>query len=265
MSESYTDMTGRQVEIRKPVERIVSLVPSQTELLYHFGLENSIAGQTVFCIHPQEKHKTSVKVGGTKKVRMEMIRELNPDLIICNKEENTPELVDELSREFPVWVSDIQNSNDAFKMIESLGEILDVKEQAVALVGNIKDSFRKAKIYRQFTCLYLIWRKPYMTIGGDTFISHMMEKGGFINICRNSNRYPELDEEMIMALRPELVFLSSEPYPFGDKHIREIRDMLPYSKILTVDGEMFSWYGNRLLNSQSYLNELQRRIHKGIN
>lgn len=265
MSELIIDMTGRQLEISKPVQRIVSLVPSQTELLYYLGLDDKIVGQTVFCIHPADKHKTSTKVGGTKKVRIEQIRTLKPDLIICNKEENTPEIVENLSREFPVWVSDIQTTDDAFKMIKSIGSMMDVEAKANELLESIKKSFSQVKIYKKLTCLYLIWRKPYMSIGGDTFISHMMEKGGFINILRDSERYPELDEETIMALRPELVFLSSEPYPFGEKHIREIKEMLPYSKVITVDGEMFSWYGNRLVNSQPYLNELQRRIHKGIN
>jgi len=265
VSETIIDMTGRQIVISKPVQRIVSLVPSQTELLYFLGLDDKIVGQTVFCIHPADKHKSSVKVGGTKKIRIDAIRKLKPDLIICNKEEMTPEIVNELSKDFPVWVSDIKNTEDAFKMIHSLGEILDVKERAENLTANIRKSFAQSKIYKKLTCLYLIWRKPYMSVGRDTFISHMMEKGGFINILQDAERYPELDEEQIMALRPELVFLSSEPYPFSDKHISEIKAMLPYSKVMTVDGEMFSWYGIRLVNSQPYLNELQRRIHKGIN
>lgn len=265
MDTFHKDMTGRQVHLNGPVKRIVSLVPSQTELLYYLGLGDKVVGQTVFCIHPQDKFKAAQKVGGTKKVRLEKILEIEPDLILCNKEENTPELVQTLEKHFPVWVSDIKTLDDAYTMIESIGSMLDVESEARQLVADIKSNFNQTKIYKKFTCLYLIWRKPFMTVGADTFISHIMGKGGFVNICGDISRYPELDEEMIMALRPEIVFLSSEPYPFGDKHIEEIRKMLPYSKVYTVDGEMFSWYGNRLLNSQTYLNELQRRIHRGIN
>lgn len=265
MVEVVIDMTGRQVEIKKPVNRIISLVPSQTELLYFLGLGDKIAGQTVFCVHPNESFKKARKVGGTKKVRMEKIHELKPDLIICNKEENTLELVEELSKNYPVWVSDIKTIEDACTMMLSLGNLLEVESAAKQLVEDIKASFSQSKIYKKFTCLYLIWRKPYMTVGGDTFISHVLEKGGFVNICRNASRYPEINEEMLLDLRPELIFLSSEPYPFGEKHIKELQDILPYTKIMQVDGEMFSWYGNRLLNSQAYLNELQRRIHRGLN
>jgi len=258
-------MTGRLVEIPEMPLRIISLVPSQTELLYYLGLQDRIVGKTVFCIHPDQQDGHAEKVGGTKKVRFEKIDELQPDLIICNKEENSKEMVDALSEKYPVWVSDVKSVSDAIKMTQDLGHILQVSEAANALVNDLELAFKKPKIYRKFTCLYLIWRKPFMSVGTDTFIHHMMEKGGFVNVLTQYERYPEIDEDLIMALRPELVFLSNEPYPFSEKHIQEIQNLLPNSRIILVDGELFSWYGNRLLNSQSYFNELQRRIHKGIN
>lgn len=258
-------MIGRKVEIPEKPMRVVSLVPSQTELLYYLGLGDKIVGQTVFCVHPEDQFKTAVKIGGTKKVKYDKIDELEPDLIICNKEENTEEIVDTLARKYPVWVSDIKTIEDACKMIEQIGHIFNIKESANQLSKSIQTSFTKSKIYRRFTCLYLIWRKPYMSVGNDTFIHHLLERAGFYNVLRHCTRYPELEEEAIMALNPELVFLSDEPYPFAEKHIKEIQDLLPNAKIVLVNGELFSWYGNRLLNSQSYFNELQRRIHKGIN
>ncbi len=258
-------MTGRQVIVPDMPMRIVSLVPSQTELLYYLGLHDRVVGKTVFCIHPDKHDGHAEKVGGTKKVRFEKIDELQPDLIICNKEENSLEMVEALSEKYPVWVSDVQNVDGAVDMILQLGEILKVEQAAKTLAQDIRASFNKPKIYRKLTCLYLIWRKPYMSVGTDTFIHHMMEKGGFINVLTQYERYPEIDEDLIMAVRPELVFLSNEPYPFSEKHIQEIQNLLPNSRIILVDGELFSWYGNRLLNSQSYFNELQRRIHKGIN
>jgi len=258
-------MTGRLVVIPEKPLRIISLVPSQTELLYYLGLQDRIVGKTVFCIHPDQHDGHAEKVGGTKKVRFEKIDELQPDLIICNKEENSKEMVDALSEKYPVWVSDVQSVDDAVKMTIELGQILEVNDAANALVKDLELAFKKPKIYRKLTCLYLIWRKPFMSVGTDTFIHHMMEKGGFVNVLTQYERYPEIDEDLMMALRPELVFLSNEPYPFSEKHIKEIQDLLPNSRIILVDGELFSWYGNRLLNSQSYFNELQRRIHKGIN
>lgn len=258
-------MTGRELSLRHPIQRIISLVPSQTELLYELGLRDKIVGQTVFCIHPNQYAKSAEKVGGTKKIRFEKIDALKPDLIICNKEENTSEIVEKLSKKYPVWVSDIKTIDDSFEMFRQLGDLLDVRERADFLIEQIRQSLSITKIYRKFTCLYLIWRKPYMSVGNDTFIHHMMEKGGFINVLGNLERYPEIDEETIMALKPELVFLSTEPYPFSDKHVNELKAILPSSKIIIVDGEMFSWYGSRLLNSQPYFNELQRKIHRGIN
>ena len=256
-----SDMMGRTIKFHKPIQNIVSLVPSQTEFLYHIGLADKIVGQTVFCVHPQANYKTAVKVGGTKKVKFEVIDSLQPDLIICNKEENTPELVDTLSEKYPVWVSDIRNLDDAYCMMESLGELLDAETKTSELINTIKASFSKLKIYHQYPCLYLIWRNPYMAVGSDTFISYMMKLAGFPNII-TEKRYPEISIDMLLQINPPIIFLSSEPYPFTEKHILELQKTLPNSKILLVDGELFSWYGSRLVNSQNYFNELQRKLHK---
>lgn len=262
---TWVDMTGRVLLLPRNISRIVSLVPSQTELLYDLGLQNRMVGKTVFCIHPKETHSTIDKVGGTKKVRFDKIDELKPDLIICNKEENTPEIVETLAAKYPVWVSDIKDLNDSLRMIESLGNILEVKSESQLLIELIKDSFKKGKIYKRHRTAYLIWRNPYMTVGNDTFIHDMLLKAGFDNVFGDLNRYPEIDAETLAEFKPEVILLSSEPYPFNDKHIDEIRSIVPSAKILLVDGEMFSWYGSRLLNSQPYFNELQRKIHRGIN
>jgi ABC-type Fe3+-hydroxamate transport system substrate-binding protein len=256
-----TDMLGRSILIKKPLKRVVSLVPSQTELLYALGLEEEIAGRTVFCIHPSEKVAKAIKTGGTKKVRYELIDSISPDLILCNKEENTPEIVAALSEKYPVWVSDIKSLEDAYVMIHTLGDLFDKQTEAANLTKQIKENFGKAKIYHRYQCVYLIWRRPYMCAGKDTFINHLLLQAGFDNMI-SADRYPELNEEELLALNPELVLLSSEPYPFNDKHIEELSLLLPSSQILKVDGELFSWYGNRLVNSQPYFNELQRTLHK---
>ncbi len=261
MPVSIVDMLGRVVMIQKPIQRIVSLVPSQTEFLYELGLKDKIVAQTVFCVHPKSHFKKANKIGGTKKIRYEELDELQPDLIICNKEENNEEIVETLAKKYPVWVSDIKNIDDAFYMMRSLAEILDVKNEAEDLLRKITQSLNQKKIRHQYNCLYLIWRNPFMAVGCDTFINHMLQRAGFNNLIKEQ-RYPELNLEELQMLNPEVLLLSSEPYPFKEKHVEELQTLLPNSKILTVDGELFSWYGSRLLNSQPYFNELQRQLHK---
>ncbi len=261
MPVSIVDMLGRVVNIQKPIQRIVSLVPSQTEFLYELGLKDKIVAQTVFCVHPKSHFKKATKIGGTKKIRYEELDELQPDLIICNKEENNEEIVETLAKKYPVWVSDIKNIDDAFYMMRSLAELLDVKNEAEDLLRKITLSLNQKKIRHQYNCLYLVWRNPYMAVGCDTFINHMLQRAGFNNLIKEQ-RYPELNLDELQLLNPEVLLLSSEPYPFKEKHVEELQTLLPNSKILTVDGELFSWYGSRLLNSQPYFNELQRQLHK---
>lgn len=256
-----TDMVGRSFTLKLPVNRIISLVPSQTEFLYAIGLEDKIAGQTVFCVNPPDAYKKSFKVGGTKKVKYDKIAECRPDLIICNKEENTEEIVEKLARDYPVWVSDIKNTDDAFVMMSELGKLLGAEKKSTELIEKIKSSLKSSRKIHIYDAVYLIWRKPYMAAGADTFVSHMMKRAGFINMI-HAKRYPELSEEDLITLNPPLVLLSSEPYPFNEKHAGELKKLLPGSKIICVDGEMFSWYGSHLLNSQNYFNELQRQLHK---
>src|SRR5690606_19470918 len=175
---TIVDMTGRIVTIPDRIDKIISLVPSITEFLYDLGLEEKIVGKTIFCTRP-ENAKDISKVGGTKKVKFELINELQPDIIICNKEENTPEIVTSLEDKYPVWVSDINNSEDAYQMMRALGKILEVESKAEQWISLIQQNFKNRKIYRRFSCLYLIWKSPYMSVGSDTFIHHMLENAGF--------------------------------------------------------------------------------------
>lgn len=254
-------MMGRQVILPSAPQRIISLVPSQTELLYDLGLEDRIAGQTIFCVHPREKFSRATKVGGTKKVRYETIAGLNPDLIVCNKEENTEEIVNILAASYPVWVSDIKTVDDALTMIEQLGRVFDVSERAHALAENIKKSFEKPFPGKVYDCLYLIWKDPYMAAGRDTFIDQMLASAGFLNLLPAGSRYPELSADEIAGLKPEFILLSSEPYPFKEKHMAELAQISPGTRIALVDGEFFSWYGSRLLNSRNYFRELRQSLN----
>lgn len=240
-------------------QRIISLVPSQTELLYDLGLDNEVAGITKFCIHPEEWFRTKQRIGGTKNINIAAITALQPDLILANREENVKEQVDELAVHFPVYVSDVADYEQALEMISAVGALTHAKAHAQELIGKIDAAFRNLSQhnYPKLRTAYLIWKDPYMTIGGDTFIHDMMEKAGLLNIYADQQRYPQITAEMLAAEKPELILLSSEPYPFKQKHIEELQAHLPEAKILLADGEMFSWYGSLMLKAPAYLQKLR--------
>ena len=259
----YTDQLHRTVIIPNTPKRIISLVPSQTELLYDLGLEEEVVGITKFCIHPTIWFRNKTRVGGTKTVNLDVIRALQPDLIIANKEENIKEQVEALAHDFPVWISDVNNLEEALDMIKQIGSITNKKEAAEAISQRIEDAFTNLKSQvsnQRLRTAYLIWKDPYMTVGGDTFIHHMLSHAGFDNLYTSQQRYPETTVAELQALNCELLLLSSEPYPFKQKHIEELQALLPNTMILLVDGEAFSWYGSRLLYTPAYIEQLQKAI-----
>jgi ABC-type Fe3+-hydroxamate transport system substrate-binding protein len=249
-----------EVKFSSSPSRIISLVPSQTELLFDLGLEREIVGITKFCIHPRDKVKNVDRVGGTKKFDFDKIIALKPDLIIGNKEENYKEGIEELQKKFTVWMSDINDIYDALFMIQSIGEITGKEEKAYEIAFEIKKDILSFKTGLKKKVLYLIWKNPYMTIGSDTFIQNMLQIAGFENVFKNHSRYPELSEADIINAEPEIILLSSEPYPFSDQHIKEFKQLCPKAKVVLVDGEMFSWYGSRLRFSKNYFKELQAKL-----
>ncbi len=240
-------------------KRIVSLVPSQTELLFDLGLEEETVGITKFCIHPEAWFRSKTRVGGTKTIHFDKIKDLQPDLILTNKEENVKEQIEALTAIAPVWVSDIHNLEDALNMIHSIGNMTSRFEKAALITRLIRHRFEALAedlSKKTVPALYLIWRKPWMSIGQDTFIHHIMSRAGLANVCEEMSRYPELSNEAIVELNPSVVLLSSEPYPFKETHIAELQSLLPQSKIMLADGELFSWYGSRLLHTPAYLEKL---------
>lgn len=247
---------GRTVHVPDVPQRIISLVPSQTELLYDLGLEDRVVGITKFCVHPEEWRKSKRIVGGTKQYRYDVIEALQPDLIIGNKEENEQSGIERLAASYPVWMSDINTLEDAIQMISSIGDLTQQKLASKAICSNIRNAFQKLVSKQNVRALYLIWRTPYMAAGRQTFIDEMLALAGFDN-CIQQTRYPELDSNEIEALNPDIVLLSSEPYPFAEKHREEIQNILPDAKIMLVDGEMFSWYGSRLIKASEYFNTLK--------
>lgn len=255
----YIDQLGRTIDLKQTPKRIISLVPSQTELLFDLGLDQEVIGITKFCVHPENWFRTKTRVGGTKQLHLEKIKELQPDLIIANKEENEQSQIEELAKDFPVWVSDVNNLNDALEMIESVGEITNKLIIAKEITNQIKEGFSQLQTinYKLQTC-YLIWKEPYMTVGGDTFINDMLSRAGFQNLFVKQTRYPEITIEQLRS-SCQILLLSSEPFPFKQKHVGEIQPLLPDTKIILVDGEMFSWYGSRLLKAPAYFQQLQNQ------
>lgn len=241
--------------------RIISLVPSQTELLHYLQLETETIGITKFCVHPKKWHTSKIRVGGTKTVNLKKIYALKPDLIIANKEENVQDQIEELAADFPVWVTDVNNLTDALQMIQDIGELTKKTAAAADLVKQIQTSFSELiTISPPVKTAYLIWQNPYMTIGGDTFINDMLSHCGFQNIFANQKRYPQLQIGDLALADCQLLLLSSEPYPFKSKHIKELSALFPQMKVLLVDGEMFSWYGSRLLQSADYFTKLMNSL-----
>ena len=253
----YTDQLGNTLQLKERPKRIVSLVPSQSEFLWDLGLGDELVGITKFCIHPDEMFRTVERVGGTKTLNIERIRELKPDLIIANKEENEQSQIELLQTEFNVWMSDIYNFEDAIRMMDSLGELLGKREKAIQIVNQLKSALPRIKnIFQKQRVAYFIWNKPYMCAAQNTFIDFVLKHIGLENALDGLERYPELTEEKLVKLKPDLCFLSSEPFPFKETHVNELEKILPDSKILIVDGEVFSWYGSRLLQLEKYVKGL---------
>lgn len=265
MQKSFTDQLGREINISFPPQRIISLVPSQTELLFDLGLSIEIVGRTKFCIHPETQVRPVPKIGGTKNLNLDLIRSLKPDLIIANKEENEKGQIEELMAEFPVWISDIDHMEDAKDMILQIGTLVNRQPEAAYLNHLIHAGFNDLQTLAlqhniNARVAYFIWKDPFMLAGKDTFIDDLLRINGMENVMSDS-RYPVCSEEELKRLNPQWVFLSSEPYPFKETHIEAFRAIWPRARVRIVDGEMFSWYGSRLVKAVQYFFEFQKEFY----
>ncbi|MGM0582155.1 MAG: ABC transporter substrate-binding protein [Bacteroidota bacterium] len=250
------DQIGNLIELKDSPKRIISLVPSITEFLYDLGLANQVVGITKFCVHPMKWRKEKEIIGGTKQQHLTKIQDLKPDLIIANKEENEKLYVEKLSKICPVYVSDVNDFDSALAMMIDIGELTGEYEKAEEISQNINQQFDLIKkSASKIKVAYCIWKKPWMWAGSDTFISKMLGYCGFENIIPQE-RYPEIEMSEIVKMDPDYIFLSSEPFPFQEKHIQELKPEFPNAHFVVVDGEMFSWYGSRMLKAPQYFNSL---------
>lgn len=262
---NLTDQLGTNHHFETSPKRIISLVPSQTELLYDLGLEEKIIGITKFCVHPIHFKAIKKQVGGTKNPNYKKIKALNPDIIICNKEENTQEIVQELSKICTVWVTNIITIEDNFIMISDFGALFNCRTESQKINDKLQFALNDFKTFVKNKSIqkvaYFIWKNPYMVAGSDNFINELLKLNHFQNIYDNGNRYPEIEFKKIrLDGDPDLVFLSSEPYPFKEEDAFEIGRFTHHSKTVFVDGEMFSWHGSRLLKAFEYFKILHQKL-----
>lgn len=258
----FQDQLGYKIYLKEYPKRIISLVPSITELLFDLGLNDEIAGITRYCILPKEQTEKITKVGGTKKFDFDIINELRPNLIIGNKEENYKEGIYKLKEKYPVWLSDVATIDDAINMIESIGMLVNKYDESKKLAEQIKKGLFTIKNQPEYKTAYLIWKNPYMTIGGDTFINDMLKTSGFINIFEKQKRYPKINLDALEEA--ELILLSSEPYPFTKEDIELVKGKFKNKLVFLVDGKIFSWYGSRLKYAAGYINDFRVNLNKRL-
>ena len=241
-------------------QKIISLVPSLTELLFDLGLEDQIIGRTRFCIHPEEKVDQVEIVGGTKNPRIDKIRNAKPDLIIANKEENRKEDIEKLQSDFDVMTTDINTIEDALFTIHDIGKRCGTEQAAKELISAIRMEYEHTPDEPNLSVAYMIWRDPWMTVGGDTYIHSVLSHWNMDNVFEKQTRYPKTSLEELTGKNPDLILLSSEPYPFKEKHVQEFEEACPECRVLLVNGEWFSWYGSRMLPSFKNLNAFRKAI-----
>ena len=264
-----TDAAGTTHEVATGVVRIVSLVPSLTELLFALGLEDKIVGRTGFCVHPRGPVRRVPKVGGTKTVDVAKIRKLGPTHLIVNIDENPRELVGELVAFIPnVIVTHPIDPEDNLKLYRLIGGIFGrearAEELCAAFSAELAATRDESVSLEREPVLYLIWRAPWMSVAPDTYISRMLSLVGRDTVpAHPHSRYPSVDltPQLMQGMRH--VLLSSEPYTFRERHIGEIRAELPpqcHPHISLIDGGMTSWYGSRAIEGLRYLRELRGAI-----
>jgi len=241
-----------------PVKQVVSLVPSLTETIAYFGGSSKLAGVTRFCKYPENiRHKTAV-IGGPKDFNVEKILSFSPDVVVAVKEENDKDRILQLAEKLPVILFDIVHWEDALEMIKISGTLVGNGKKAERKVSEIEKLFNSMTSPRHRSkCLYLIWKKPWMAAGKETFINEMLQWAGFENMAEG--RYPETTEKDFS--RAEVLLLSSEPFPFREKEAEELKHRYPDKKVMLVDGEMFSWYGIRILQAADYFRSLREENH----
>jgi ABC-type Fe3+-hydroxamate transport system substrate-binding protein len=246
--------------------RIVSLVPSLTEALFAFGVGEKVVGRTRYCLWPPRAVGKIPTVGGTKKIDVRRVLELEPDLVVAIKEENSRENVEKLEESgVPVFVGAPENVEGAIELLRELAERVEAPRAAAVLdsiervYGRLRNSAGRTKARRVFVP---IWKNPYMSVGSDTYVHDVLKTCGGENICGDVTRYPVVTLEEIEAAQPEVVLLPDEPYPFSAEDLPEFYSLdipaVREDRIQLVDGKLLTWYGPRMASSLVQLAALLR-------
>lgn len=247
-----TDVRGRTFRFDRPPRRVVSLVPSLTESLFDLGAGDAVAGATDFCIYPPEI--PCQRVGGTKNPDVAAIRDLQPDLVYLNLEENLRRHGEEIEQFAPVFVSEPKNTGDVETLIGVLGSIHRREARAHELVEMLRAE-RRSLPQRQFTFACAIWKKPWMWCGGDTYVSALVESAGGVNVLRHRDRYPEMDLDCMASLEPQIVFLPDEPYAFSAADAADAEARTNARVVGPFPGHLFTWHGTRTILGLRFLRE----------
>ena len=254
----FLDQKENQLILPSYPQRIISLVPSLTELLFDLGLDNEVIGVTDYCTLPAEKVRHRTRIGSPKQFNFMIIDNLKPDLLIGNKEENYPSGIARLQEKYPVWLSDITSLEDMLQAIIGIGRITNCDENADRINQEVCESLNNLPIFKELKSAYLIWNDPLMVAGGKTFINEMMKKSGFRNIFTEKPRYPVID--LAELARADVILLSSEPFPFSQTDVLSFKQIFIQAKVEIVDAMMFSWYGSHILQSAKYFLKLRDQI-----
>jgi ABC-type Fe3+-hydroxamate transport system substrate-binding protein len=263
---ALVDASGVALELAAAPRRIVSLIPSTTELLCALGLADALIGVTVYCVEPRDVVRGKTRVGGEKDPDLAAIRALAPDLVVANIEENRREDVDALrAAGIRVWVTYPRTVAEGLAMIRDLGDVTGARERARAMLAELEPLYRRvrerAAAIRAVRVFYPIWRRPWMTIGADTYVHDLLSTCGGANVFADRTRYPTVTLDEVATRAPEVILLPDEPFRFRRAHIADF-DVYPAvpavrdRRIHLVDGKPFSWHGPRLAEALNKLPDL---------
>jgi ABC-type Fe3+-hydroxamate transport system substrate-binding protein len=266
----FVDAAGTRHEVASAAARIVSLVPSITELLFDLGLQANVVGRTGFCIHPKDLVRKVPKVGGTKTIDLARIKRLHPTHLVVNIDENPRGMVEEIAKFVPtVVVTHPCAPRDNLDLYRLLGGIFSRQQHAEELCRRFEHAYDEVATigaaWPRQKVLYLIWKAPWMTVSSDTYISRMLATVGWDTVAPSSNaRYPTVDLSPAVLSQVSFVLLSSEPYSFRERHCVEVLDVMPErsrTRVALIDGAMASWYGSRAIPGLNYLREFRQSLN----
>ena len=247
-------------------KKIVSLCPSITETLIDLGLTDALAGITRFCIHPESVVRDLTKVGGTKDPDLEQIRHLDPDLIFMNAEENRKEDYDALAQTFELDVSEPRSVQEIPALLRHFGQRTNRADRAEKRAQELEAELialqaEQDKNQTQFSYSYLIWRKPWMVVGQDTYVSKLFADAGGINVFADDpQRYPSIELSALAEKNPDFIFLADEPFPFQGSHVPEIQAICPNAKVRVISGDDCCWHGVRSIRGVQTMRKLVEEL-----